>query len=138
MRKIATPGIVSIVCFALSFLSACDMTNSNRPQDKRMQQQEQRLKMAIQQLEVEADRVVLEGKKLYGEASQKMQDFTGDTSASIKELSQLTDRLVQQAKTLQELPLAVEAGSQKMMAAAQAAVGYSGSAPVPAQAAKTP
>jgi hypothetical protein len=107
----------------VSVVTGCDMTNTNRPQDKKMQLQEERLKMAIKQLEAEADRVVLEGKRLYGEASQNVQKFAGQTSQSLQELSQVTERLVDHAKTLQALPLAVEASSQKVIAAAEAALG---------------
>jgi len=119
-------------------LSACDMTNANRPQDKKAQMQQERFKMAVKQLEIEADRVVREGKKLYGEASQKVQNLAGQTSQSLNELSQVTGRMVDQAKSLQELPSAVEANSQKMMAAAQAAIGYSESKPKPAVSPQAP
>jgi hypothetical protein len=118
-------------------LTACDMANENRPQDKRMQLQEERLKMAIKQLEAEADRVVLEGKRLYGEASQHVQNFAGQSSQSLQDLSQVTGRIVEQAKSLQGLPMAVEAHSQKVMAAAQAAVGYAEPTALPSASVKT-
>ena len=101
-----------------------------------MQLQQERLKMAIKQLEVEADRVVLEGKRLYGEASQQVQNFTGQTSQSLQELAKVTDQIVDQAKSLQQLPVAVEANSQKVVAAAEAALGYAQPTSVPNSATK--
>jgi hypothetical protein len=130
MRFRLIPGALRVVLFVQVILAGCDAANSNRPQDKKVQQQEQRLRMAIQKLEAEANRVVLEGKRLYGEASEKVQNFAGQTSQSVKDLSEASERLVQQAKSLQQIPQVVESRSQQMAAAARAAVGHVDPTPV--------
>jgi hypothetical protein len=113
----------SVVILLTSFLSACQQGDAKRPQDRKMQEQQQKLDMAIQKLEGDADKVIQQGEQVYRDVMRSAQQFSDEFEKQAQGIVRSAEQLAQEAQKIQRLPETLQQKSGGIVQAAQTAIG---------------
>lgn len=114
----------SVVGILLLACTACQQANTNQGRDKKLQQQQQKFDIAVQRLQNQADNILARGKGAYDRAARSVQEFSNEAAQKVQEVARATDKFVEQAQSINQVPEVFRDGSNLVVAAAQTAVGY--------------
>jgi small-conductance mechanosensitive channel len=103
-------------------LCACQRGDSKRPQDKKMQEQQQKLDMAIKKLEAEADKVVQQGEQMYREAMRSAKQFSEGVEKQAQGVVRSAEQVADEAQKLGQLPGELQQKSEQLVQAARTAI----------------
>jgi len=111
----------SVVIVLTACLSACQQGDSKRPQDRKMQEQQQKLDTAIKKLEADANQVIQQGQQMYLDAVRSAQQFSNEVEKQAQGVVRSAEQFAQET---QQLPETLQQKSGEIVRAAQTAVGH--------------
>jgi len=113
----------AVVIVLTCCVSACQQGDAKRPQDRKMQEQQQKLDMAIQKLEADAGKVIQQGEQAYRDVIRSAQQFSEEFEKQAQGIVRSAEQLAQETQKLQQLPETLQQKSGVIVQAAQTAIG---------------